>query len=140
MSNQSLPTEGSIEIRVRYCECDPMSLAHHGSYAAWFEMGRTELLRQSGITYKQLEEEGLYLAIVRLEIRFKKPVIYDDVITIVTRLEDVSRVKLTHHYEVRRGGTDGELLTTARTVLAAIDREGRPCPLPDWLTRLEIPA
>ncbi len=111
-----------------------MGLAHHGSYAAWLEIGRTELLRLSGITYGDLEKRDLFLAIVKLEIRFKKPARYDDVITVYTRLVSSSRVKLMHEYEIRRGD---DLLTTARTTLAAIDGRGRPQALPDWLCQLD---
>lgn len=107
-----------------------MGLAHHGSYAAWLEIGRTELLRQTGVTYADLERRDLFLAIVKLEIRFKKAAHYDDLITVDTRLSGGSRVKLLHEYEIRRGS---DLLTTAKTTLAAIDAAGRPQPLPDWL-------
>ncbi|MCK4874152.1 MAG: acyl-CoA thioesterase [Phycisphaerales bacterium] len=137
MTPTTLPTEGSIELRVRYCECDPMGVAHHGSYAAWLEIGRTELLRQSGVTYTDLEAQDMFLAIVKLAVRFKKAVRYDDVLTVVTRIEEASRVKLVHHYEIRRGGRSGELLTTAATTLACIDRTGRLQPLPDWMHQLD---
>jgi len=133
MQSTDTPREGVTRLRVRYCECDPMGLAHHGSYAAWFEIGRTELFRLSGITYKDLEKQGLFLAIVKLEIRFKKPAFYDDLLEIRTSLLGSSRVKLTHHYEIWR---DDEFLTSANTTLAAIDRHGRPQPLPDWLMRI----
>ncbi len=111
-----------------------MGLAHHGSYAAWLEIGRTELLRESGVTYGDLEKEGLFLAIVRLEVRFKRPARYDDLITVHTRLVGGSRVKLMHEYEIRCADS---VLTTAKTTLAAIDASGRPQALPEWMCCLE---
>lgn len=125
----------SIDIRVRYNECDPMGLAHHSAYPVWFEMGRTELLRQSlsattGLTYRDIESQGVFLAVVNLEIRYKRPARYDDLVTLETVLESIGHAKIEHAYELKR---DGILLTTARTTLACLDRNGRPQPVPDML-------
>ena len=122
---------GSIEIRVRYAECDPMGVAHHSAYAPWFEMGRTELLRTTGGNYRDLESAGILLAVVKLAIRYKKPARYDDVLSLTTRIANLGHVKIEHEYELHRGE---ELLATAETTLACIDREGRAQPLPESLT------
>ncbi len=135
---------GRIRVRVRYCECDPMGVAHHGSYAAWLELGRTELLRTSGVSYRALEEAGVFLVVTRMEIRYRRPVRYDDEVEIVTRVEGGSRVKIAHAYEVRlalREGADPEalrqrgedLLAEAETTLACVDVSGKPRALPAWL-------
>lgn len=131
---------GEINFRVRYGECDPMNVAHHTAYAAWFEMGRTELLRACGLSYAALERAGVLLAIVRLEARYKRPARYDDLLELTTRVVGASRVKIEHEYELRLAertdGTahaPGELLATASTTLACIDRDGRPAALPAWL-------
>ena len=127
----------AITIRVRYSECDPMGVAHHSAYAPWFEMGRTELLRASaanGMDYRQMEEQGVLMAVARLEIRYKKPARYDDVLELRTTLTDVGHVKLEHGYELLRA-SDGALLATGETTLACLDRDGKPRELPEWLRR-----
>ncbi len=123
-----------LTFRVRYSECDPMGVAHHSAYAPWFEMGRTELLRSTGagLDYRQLEERGVFLAVVRLEIRYKRPARYDDVLELRTILKDAGHVKIEHAYELFRQ-SDRVLLATGATTLACLDREGRPRPLPDEL-------
>lgn len=124
---------GTIQIRVRYAESDPMGIAHHSAYAPWFEMGRTELLRDDGVSYADLEQRaGVFLAVVSIEIRFKKPARYDDLVDLETRLVEVSRVKIIHEYELRRGR---EILATAKTTLACLDRDGRLQPIPEVILR-----
>jgi acyl-CoA thioester hydrolase len=140
-SPQPPATEGVHRLRVRYAECDPMRVAHHGAYIAWLEEGRTELLRTSGVSYAQLEREGVFLAVVTLEATYKRPAMYDDLLEIRTRVTGVTRVKIHHAYEVRLADRAGaanaglDLLATAKTTLACLDADGRPRPLPDWLTR-----
>ncbi len=110
-----------LEIRVRYPECDPMGFAHHGMFATWFEMGRSEMFRQSGTSYKELEARGQLLPVVELNIRYRKPARYDDVLRLVSRVVEVTRAKIIFEYELFRGD---ELLTTGRSVNACIDLEG----------------
>lgn len=123
-----------ITFRVRYSECDPMGVAHHSAYAPWFEMGRTELLRVDGGEYRLLEEQGVFMAVARLEIRYKRPARYDDVLELHTTLDDVGHVKLEHSYELFRAG-DRLLLATAETTLACVDRMGKPRELPAAMRR-----
>ncbi|MDP7029565.1 MAG: thioesterase family protein [Phycisphaerales bacterium] len=118
------------EIRVRYVECDPMGVAHHTSYPVWFEMGRTELLRSSGTDYAALERDGVFLAVVSLDVRYLKPARYDDVLTLHTSLASCGRVKVEHHYVLRRGG---DTLSTGRTVLACLDANGQLRAVPDMI-------
>lgn len=120
--------QGSIDIRVRYCECDPMGVVHHTAYPVWFEMGRTELLRSTGRTYRDMEAAGLLLAVVKLEVTYRGPARYDDLVTLRTTLARVGAVKIEHSYELFRGD---DLLVTGSTVLACLDREGRARALPD---------
>jgi len=124
-------TTHSITIRVRYVECDPMGVAHHSAYAAWLEMGRTELLRAGGdgLDYRQLEEQGVFLAVAKLAIRYKRPARYDDVFDLRTSISNVGHVKIDHTYELLRA-SDGVLLATGETTLACLDRDGRPRELP----------
>ena len=119
---------GDITIRVRYSECDPMGVAHHTAYPVWLEMGRTELLRATGQTYREFEQAGIFLAVIELALKYRRPARYDDVLTLRTTLSGTSRVKIEHRYELYRGE---ELLATASTMLACLDRAGRATPLPE---------
>ena len=133
--------EGAIRLRVRYSECDPMNVAHHASYLPWLEMGRTELLRTSGVSYAQLEAAGVLLVVVKMELRYRRPAKYDDVLELRTRVVPGSRVKILHEYELVRvddpnqplGKADGESLFTASSTLGCVDRAGNIQPLPEWL-------
>jgi len=118
------------EIRVRYPECDPMGVAHHATYPIWFEIGRTEMLRARGGNYRDLEAEGVFLAVVRLEVRYRRPARYDDLLTLRTELRLAGPVKIEHSYSLFR---DGELLAEASTTLACLDRDGRARVLPQSL-------
>lgn len=119
-----------------------MGVAHHAAYAPWLEMARTELLRAAGVTYAQLERAGVHLVVARMEIRYRRPVYYDDQVEVRTRVVGGSRVKIEHEYEIaliEAGGRaalhrePGETLTSAGTTLVCVDREGRVQPLPEWL-------
>ncbi len=102
-----IKNRGQSRLRVRYCECDPMGVAHHSSYVAWLEIGRTELLRDCGVTYAQMEESGTFLVIVKLDLRYRRPVKYDDLVEVRTHWIGGSRIKIEHSYEVvvvERGG------------------------------------
>jgi acyl-CoA thioester hydrolase len=120
-----------INIRVRYSETDRMGLLHHANYLVYFEMGRTELLRGMGLSYRDIEDAGYFLVIVEVGCKFKRPAHYDDLLTLRTTLKRVTRVKIEHHYEVLR---DGLLLAEGHTTMACVDREGRPQALPPTLT------
>ena len=129
--------EARHRLRVRYCECDPMGVAHHSSYVAWLEIGRTELLRDCGVTYADLEKAGTFLVVVGLDVRYRRPVRYDDVVEVRTFWRGGSKVKVEHAYEVvvveRAGEACEELCAGASTTLACVDGDGRVRVLPDWL-------
>ncbi len=110
------------ELRVRYPECDPMGIAHHGTYATWFEIGRSDLLRQTGVSYRNLEEAGEFLPIVDVYIRYKKPARYDDVLRLVSKMTYVSKAKIIFEYELYR---DGIMLATGKTTNACINAQGK---------------
>lgn len=137
MPEQRVASRGTVRVRVRYCECDPMGVAHHASYVPWLEIGRTELLRESGKTYASLEAEGTLLVIVKLEVRYRRSVRYDDVVEIRTRWNGGGRVKIEHEYDVvvveRAGAAVEELAATASTTLGCVDRAGKIMALPAWL-------
>lgn len=117
-----------------------MNVAHHAAYVPWLEIGRTELLRTSGISYAQLEKEGVFLVVVKLDVRYRRPILYDDVVEVRTRVKTGdarSRVKIEHEYDlvvIERGGQKVELPTAAAsTTLACVDKEGKVRALPEWL-------
>lgn len=122
-------------VRVRYAETDQMGVAWHGHFLAWFEVGRTDLLRRQGTTYRALEEAGLRLPVIEAHVRFLRPARYDDVLEIRTRLAEVSGARVRFDYEVHRDGTD-DPLATGVTAHAAVDARGRPRRLPEALRRL----
>ena len=140
------PTTGTHQLRVRYVECDPMGVVHHSSYLPWMEMGRTELLRAVGESYADLEAAGVFLVVTKVEVKYRRPIRYDDVIEIRTKVDKASRVKLHHSYEIaliERGGkapdssdpavpTDG-ICAIASTELACVGSDGRPKAMPGWL-------
>lgn len=119
-----------IDIRARYPECDPMGLVHHAVYPVWFEMGRTEMLRATGRTYREFEQAGVFLAVVRLEVRYRRPARYDDLLRLRTTLELAGPVKIIHAYELFRGD---ELIVEGATTLACLDASGGARPLPESL-------
>ncbi len=121
---------GEIQIRVRYAETDRMGLLHHANYLVYFEQARTELLRSLNVTYRDLEDQGFLLVITRLQVRYKAPARYDDVLTLRTTVVGSSIVKIEHKYEVFR---DGLLLAEGETTLACIDRAGKVQALPEIL-------
>jgi acyl-CoA thioester hydrolase len=125
-----MTTSHDTSIRVRYAETDRMGLLHHASYLVYFEMARTELLRQRGITYREVEDAGHFLVIVDAACKFKRPAYYDDLLIVRAIVERVTHVKIVHRYEVLR---DGVLLAEGQTTLACVDKDGRPQALPDLL-------
>src|SRR5205823_794081 len=121
---------GEISIRVRYAETDRMGLLHHANYLVYFEQARTELLRSFGLSYKDLEDQGYLLVLTKVEVRYRRPALYDDVLTVKTFVEKTTAVRIDHRYEVWRENT---LVAEGTTTLACVDREGRPQALPDVL-------
>ncbi len=126
--------QSRVQVTVRYAETDMMGIVYHGSYLPWFEIGRTTLLKEHGIAYRDLEAAGYRLPVLEAALKYLKPAFYDDELTIVTTLAEkpLLRIKLT--YEVRR---KDELLATGHTAHAFIDRQGRPVrPPPNFTERM----
>lgn len=129
-----MPRTHEIELRVRYADTDAMGFLHHANYFDYFEVGRTELFRAAGGDYRAMEEAGLFLVVVELNCKYKQPARYDDLLRLRTTLVDVTPAKLIHEYELLRGD---ELLATARSVLACVDRAGRVQRISDDLPGLQ---
>lgn len=125
----------STRVRVRYGETDQMGVAYHPNYLAWCEVGRTEFIRELGISYAEIERMGCYLAVAEASVRYGTAARYDDSIRIDTWLESVKSRALTFAYELHRDEPPARL-ATARTTLVAIDEAGRPRRLPDEILHL----
>ena len=123
--------EHEIQVRVRYNETDAMGYLHHANYLNFFEMGRTELLRASGGNYRAIEEQGLFIVVVKMEVRYRAPARYDDLLTVKTQLVRSSPAKLIHDYQVYR---DDVLLCEAQTLLGCVDAEGNIQRMPDFFS------
>ncbi|MBE0391420.1 acyl-CoA thioester hydrolase [Flavobacterium sp. 7E] len=124
--------EHELKVRVRYSETDQMGVVYHGNYAQYFEMGRVEWLRNLGISYKWMEENGIMLPVVSLNMNYKKPARYDDLLTIKTILKSQTSVKIEFDYEIYN--EQMELLTIASSVLVFVDmKTGRPTAPPEYV-------
>lgn len=117
------------EIVVRYAETDMMGLVYHANYLPWLEIGRTQLLRENGLPYKEIEERGLFIPVLEVNLQYKRPARYDDTISIVTRLAEKPLLKIRMEYEVMRGD---ELLAKGHTLHAFMNREGMPERIPEY--------
>jgi len=135
MSATNLPgARGSphvTRVAVRYHETDQMHVVHHSQYVNYFELGRTEMMRASGLDYAGMERRGVLLAVVEVGLRYLRPARFGDELAIETSITSVERVRVRFDYSVRRAGADGELLCRGHTLLACVDRELAPRRLPD---------
>ncbi len=115
-----------------------MGIAHHASYAAWFEVARIDFLEAVGSSYKSMEERGFLLAVIELSIRYRKPALFDERITVRSWLKSVKPVKVGFQYEVVNEA--GDILTEGTTILGCLNREGRPQGLPPDILELLMKA
>ena len=117
-------------LRTRYAETDQMGVVYYGNYPQYLELGRVEWLRAIGLTYKKMEAEGIMMPVVSLQIQYKKPALYDELITIRTKLKDLPSTKIEFDYEILN--EKGELLSTANTILVFVDAKTfRPVRCPE---------
>jgi len=119
-----------IEFRVRYQETDGQGRVHHANYLTWFELGRVELLRAAGHSYRELEEAGIFLVVSEVSAQYYLPAFFDDVLRLRTTTVRAKGARIEHRYEVFRGE---ELLAKGQTTVACIGRTGRVSRLPEWL-------
>ena len=107
------------KLRVRYGETDQMGIVYYGNYADYLEQGRTEWLRSLGFSYKFMEENNVHLPVVNLNIDYKQPALYDDIITVTTTLKEIPKVRIEFYYEIHN--QDAKLLATATTTLVFVN-------------------
>lgn len=123
--------ESRSQIVVRYAETDMMGIVYHGSYLPWFEVGRTTLLKECGLPYRELEKQGYRLPVIEIGAKYFRPALYDDTITVITRLKDKPLMRIRLDYEVKRGD---ELLVTGFSLHGFINHSGEPVRPPRLFT------
>jgi acyl-CoA thioester hydrolase len=122
-------------VRVRYAETDKMGVVYYANYFVWFEVGRTDLLRSLGWTYREMEHEGISLPVIEAQCEYHRPARYDDEMEVRTEGRMVSAVRMEFNYKVVRRD-DQQLTASGRTVHAAVDQSGRPCRLPERIRQV----
>ena len=127
-----------LEIRVRYGETDQMGYVYYGNYAQYFEMGRVEWLRHLNTSYKSMEDSGVMLPVLNLNVNYLKPAKYDDLLTLKTTLNKIPSARIEFNFEIYN--EKSELLTTGFTSLVFIDmKKNRPIRCPDYLLKKITP-
>ncbi len=118
------------KVRVRYAETDQMGVVYHSNYLIWFEVGRVELIRQLGLNYKAMErEEGVMIAVVEVNVRYKAPARYDEELLIRTHISGIRGSVIKFTYTLHRADDD-QLLAEGFTTHVVVDREMRKAPMP----------
>ena len=123
------PVQSTSRIRVRYAETDQMGVVYYANYFVWFEVARTDLLRESGWNYREMESDGFSLPVIEARCTYVQSAKYDDELQVRTTGEMLSPVRVQFNYEIVRA-SDGTTLATGSTVHATLDRAGKPCRLP----------
>lgn len=140
MTQGAVPREVSVStVRVNYSETDQMGVVYHARYVVWLDIARTEHLRQAGMTYRELEERGLRLAVSDLAMRFRQPARYDDVVRIRCWVREVASRQVTFGYALEEAQT-GRLLVTARTAMICLGADFSLARLPDDVRQLLRPV
>ncbi|MDR2066742.1 MAG: acyl-CoA thioesterase [Endomicrobium sp.] len=116
-----------LNLRISYADTDQMGMVYYANYLRYFERGRTELLREIGINYKELEEKGFYLPVLTAECKYISPAKYDDVIIVETRIYEVTAASITCYYEVK---LDEKLLVIGKTKHAFVNKDLKPVRIP----------
>jgi acyl-CoA thioester hydrolase len=126
------PTQ-TTELRVRYAETDAMAVAHHANYPIWFEVGRSDLMRSLGLPYSDVEAQGFYFMLSKLQVEYRAAARYDEVLTLSTRIGAVQSRAVTFEYVLRRGET---LIASGSTHHITTDKNYRIARIPDEVMRL----
>lgn len=127
------PRTSVSTVKVRYAETDQMHVAYHAHYFAWFEVARTDWLRQAGITYRALEADGFFLPVTEAHCEYRASARYDDDLTVTATARLASPVRIRFDYEIARADV---VVATGHTVHATLDRDGRPVRVPARLKEL----
>lgn len=128
--NNECLLSAETQIRVRYGETDQMGYCYYGNYAQYFEVGRVEAMRSIGMSYKTIENKGFMLPVSTFSVKYKAPALYDDLLTITTKILALEGVRLFFEYEIKN--EENRLIATAETVLVFVDKTTmRPVLPPD---------
>jgi acyl-CoA thioester hydrolase len=125
--------EHVVELRVRYSETDQMGTFSNARVLEWFECGRTEFLRQVGLTYAEVERRGVFLPVIEARVRYRGRARYDDLLAMTTTAGMVGRVRLRCDVRIVHAGS-GAPVAEGHTVHAFVDARGRPVRPPAWFT------
>jgi len=128
----------SITLRVNYSETDQMGVVYHANYLVWFDRARTELMRETGLTYKELEQQGVYLAVSEVRVRYRAAARYDDLVLVRCWVRELASRRVTFGYVVERAGT-GELLATGETALVSLTHQHTVTRIPEHVLDLLKP-
>lgn len=112
----------AITLRVNYSETDQMGVVYHANYLIWFDRARTELMRETGVTYKELEQQGVYLAVSEVNVRFRAAARYDDLVLVRCWVRELASRRVTFGYAVERAPA-GDLLATGSTALVSLTHQ-----------------
>jgi acyl-CoA thioester hydrolase len=135
MDQKNVNKRFSTKLRVRYSETDKMGFCYYGNYAQYFEVARVEALRELGIVYKNLEENGILLSVTEFHVRYKQAARYDEVLEIRTLISKLQGTRITFQYEV--WNEEGVLLNDAETTLVFVDAKSmKPIPIPTFVINL----
>src|SRR5213592_2014556 len=129
----------SITLRVNYSETDQMGVVYHANYLIWFDRARTELLRETGLTYKELEQQGVYLAVSEVRVRYRAAARYDDLVRVRCWVRELASRRVTFGYAVERAAT-AELLATGETALVSLTHQHTLTRIPDHVVELLKPV
>ena len=126
-------------LRVNYSETDQMGVVYHANYLIWFDRARTELMRATGLTYRELEQQGVYLAVSDVKVRYRAPARYDDLVEVRCWVREVASRRVTFGYAVVRAGSE-QLLATAETALISLTHEHTLTRIPEHVATLLTPV
>jgi len=129
----------AVRHRVNYSETDQMGFVYHANYLVWMDMARTEHLRERGVSYKELEEQGIFLAVTDVRVRYRQPARYDDLVQVRCWVRDRASRRVIFGYAIERAGT-GELLATAETSLIALNHQHALSRIPEPVCDLLEPT
>ena len=139
MSNEKIltrkhpPATNVTYHRVIYGDCDSMAIVYYANYLKFFEIGRTELLREAGLTYRQVEDSGFFLPTTETCLKYVKPALYDDLLTIETMIGFVKRASSRFDYSIYRGE---DVVVRGYTIHACLDRDNKIVRFPDFLRNI----
>ena len=127
-----------IQVRVRYAETDKMGFVYYGNYPTYYEVARVESFRALGFSYKEMEDDGVGMPVLSMEVKYHGPAKYDDLLTVKLIIPEMPRARITFQYEIRN--EEGKLVNTGETVLAFMNMQtGRPVKMPETLSKAISP-